>query len=147
MRLNTKHFGAINIEENDIFSFEEGLPGFEYTKKYILIKNEDLESPFHWLQSVDRPEYAFVVVDPFKAMEDYTIDVPDSDIEALGIDTPEDMFIYCIVVIPEDITRISANLKAPVIMNSRLKRGKQVLLENNTYSIRHYLAVQSGQGV
>lgn len=142
MQLNTRHFGIIEIEESDILSFKEGLPGFEYIKKFMLIKPEDAKSPFLWLQSVDHPEFTFVVVDPFKVKEDYTIDVPDSDIAALGIEDPAEILVFCIVVIPEDVSKMTANLKGPVIINTKLRKGKQVLLENSPYSIRHFLIEQ-----
>lgn len=142
MKIETRHFGAIEIEESDVLDFYDGIPGFEYIKKFILIKTEDEESPFQWLQAVDHPEYSFVVINPFKVVDDYTIDVPDSDIESLGIEDPSDIMVFCIVVIPEDMAKMTANLKGPVIINTRLRRGKQVLLENSPYSIRHSLVKQ-----
>lgn len=142
MQLNTRHFGVIEIEENDILNFEDGIPGFEYIKKFMLIKPGDEESPFQWLQSVDHPQYTFVVVDPFKVVEDYTINVPDNDIISLSIESIADVTVYCIVVIPEDVSKMTANLKGPVIINTRLRKGKQVLLENSPYSIKHSLINQ-----
>lgn len=146
MQLNTKHFGMIEIDENGIISFEEGIPGFEHIKKFVLLGSEDQNSPFQWLQSVDYPERAFVVIDPFTVVEDYSIDVDDNEIGCLEIESINDVAVFSIVVIPEDINKMTANLRGPVIINTKKKKGKQVLLDNSEYSMRHYLLEQKGLG-
>ena len=139
MKLNTKHFGEIDIDEEGILEFEEGIPGFESAKKYVLLGTEDEESPFRWLQSVDKPELAFAVIDPFAIKDDYNVEISGEIINKLGIEKAEEMLVYSIVVVPEDMTKMSMNLKAPVIINTSNKKGAQVVLDTDTYAVRHYI--------
>lgn len=138
MDLETRHFGKIEVDEKGIVNFPEGLPGFEDAKKFILLGGGD-DSPFRWLQSVDRPELAFVVVNPFSIKKDYDIDIPDNVLERLEIENTEDMQLYSIVVVPEDVSKMSMNLKAPVIINVKNKKGAQVVLDTDVYGVRHYI--------
>jgi len=139
MKLNTKHFGEIDIDEKGIIEFDEGIPGFETAKKYVLLGTEDEESPFRWLQSVDKPELAFAIVDPFAIKEDYDIEISDEIIQKLWIEKLEEVLVYSIVVVPEDMTKMSMNLKAPVIINTCNRKGAQVVLDTDAYSVRHYI--------
>jgi len=138
MVLATKHFGEIEVDEKGIVDFPEGLPGFEDVKKFILLGSSE-DSPFRWLQSVDRPELAFVVVNPFLIKKDYDIYIPDNVLGHLGIKNTEDMQVYSIVVVPEDISKMSMNLKAPGIINVKEKMGAQVVLDTDLYGVRKYI--------
>ena len=139
MLIDTRHFGQIEIDEKGIIDFPEGLPGFEYVKKFVLLSNSDEDNVFWWLQSVDKPDLAFVVIDPKYIKEDYEVDVPDGEVEVLNIDGKCDITVLSIVVVPEDITQMTANLKAPIIINNTNKKGKQVVLDCKNYSIKHYI--------
>ena len=139
MKLSTKHFGEMEIDEKGIIDFPEGVPGFGNTRRYIFINNEEEGSPFKWMQCVDLPELAFAVVDPFAIKKDYDIEINDDVIDKLRIEKAEDALVYSIVVVPEDISKISMNLKAPVIINSSNKMGAQVVLDTDRYSVRHYI--------
>lgn len=140
MLLKTKHFGEIEIEEKNILRFDNGLPGFEPCKRYILLENEDQASPFRWLQCVDRPEVAFAVADPFPIVKDYDFELDDESAKRLGIEKSGDVAVYVIVVVPEDLKKTSMNLKAPLIINSRNKRGGQIILDTGKYTVRHYIS-------
>lgn len=139
MQLDTKHFGLMEIDEKGIIYFPEGLPGFENIRKFTLLSNDDKESPFKWLQSVDEPGLAFVVADPFLIKKDYDIEIKDEILTALGVEKPEDILVYSIVVVPEDISKISINLKAPVVINTGNHKGMQVILDTDRYGVRHYI--------
>ena len=139
MQLKTKHFGVIDIEENRIISFPWGLPGFENVKNYIMISNDDENSPFKWMQSVDESGLAFAVVDPFVIKKDYDININDEIAGMLKLENPEDALVYSIVVVPDDITKMTMNLKAPVIINTVKKVGSQIVLDTDRYGVRHYI--------
>ncbi|MCX7772882.1 MAG: flagellar assembly protein FliW [Clostridia bacterium] len=139
MQLDTVHFGAITVQESDFIYFPEGIPGFEDSKKFVLIGKDTNETPFFWLQSIDKPELCFVVTDPFLIYNDYTVDINDEDVELLKISNPENVLTIAIVVIPEDIKKTRVNLKAPVLINIDEKLGKQVVQKNETLPIRYYL--------
>jgi flagellar assembly factor FliW len=105
MLINTKHFGELEIDEKGIIIFDEGLPGFEDLKQYALLSQDDNDSPFQWLQSLDKPDIAFVIVNPLELKKDYDIEVNDSILDLIGIEKPEDILLYSIVVIPQDIKK------------------------------------------
>lgn len=139
MMLETKHFGKIEIADENVIHFQEGLPGFEKVKEYVVIHNEDQESPFHWLQSVDQPSLAFVIVNPFEIKKDYEIDLDDTMLKSIEVRNQKDMAVFSIVVVPDEMSKMSMNLKAPVIINPKAKKGMQVILDSDTYSVRHYI--------
>lgn len=137
MKLNTKHFGEIEINEDGIIIFEDGIPGFRDVKKYVIIKNPNPEIPFNWLQGVDKTDLAFVIVNPFLFKENYQFDIPQNTINELEIDSINDVFILCIVTIPENLSDTTMNLKAPVIINTKIKKGKQIVLETDKYEVKY----------
>lgn len=139
MIINTKHFGEIEVEEGNILFFNEGVLGFENVKKYFLINDKDEDSPFKWLQSADQPNLAFVVINPFSIKKDYDIKLEKEIVEALEIEKEEDVLVLSIVVVPEDISKISMNLKAPLIINTERKKGLQLVLDTDSYNVRHYI--------
>jgi len=149
MKINTRHFGEIEIEDEKIVDFPEGIPGFEHVRKFVLLSNIDEDSPFRWLQCVDDPSLAFAVIDPRTIKPDYTVDVDDSEIEILNIENCDDVVILSIVVVPEDITRMTANLKAPIIINSANMTGKQVIMDKCDYPVRYFIfeALECAGGV
>ena len=139
MLLQTKHFGEIEIAKESILRFESGLPGFEQLKEFTLIGSDDETSPFKWLQCVNEPQMAFAVANPFLIVKDYDFEFSDDSANRLGIEKGEDIAVYVIVVVPEDIKKMSMNLKAPLIINSRNKKGAQIILDTDKYTVRHYI--------
>jgi len=139
MKLHASNFGEIEIDEEDILTFPEGILGFEECKKFIVINNPDEENPFDWLQSVDNEDLAFVIMNPFFVFPDYDITIPESAIEKLKIKDETDVFVYTIVVVPENLEDMTTNLSGPIIINGREKLGKQVILEDNRYTTKHYI--------
>ena len=139
MELETKNFGIIEIDEKGIIHFPDGIPSFENVKKYTLLGSGTEESPFKWLQGVDDPTLAFAIVDPFEIKADYDVDLNNDVMKALKIEKPEDVLIYSIVVVPEDVSKMSMNLKAPIVINLENNLGAQVLLDTDKYNVRHYI--------
>lgn len=146
MKLNTKNFGELDIDEKKIISFPEGLPGFEEEKEFIIINNEDEENPFCWLQSVKNPDLAFVIVDPFFVFSDYSVDLSETVQEKLKIKDEKDVAVYSIVVVPEDLKKMTANLLGPIVINVRERLGKQVILDDPRYTTKHYIFPQEDRG-
>ena len=145
MKLNTKNFGEIEIEEQKIIHFPEGLPGFENENKFIIINSEDEESAFGWLQSIKNPELAFVIINPFFVYPNYDIVIPKIVQEKLKLQDKKDLIIYSIVVVPEDIEKMTANLLGPIIINTKKMIGKQVILDDDRYSTKHYVFRQNSK--
>ena len=139
MFIETTHFGQIEINEADILNFEEGIIGFEDVKKFGIIDSEDPESPFKWIQAVDKPELAFALVDPFKIKKDYDFDLTDEAVEYLEVKDASEVMVFSIVVVPEDIKKISMNLKAPLIINKTNNKASQIILDTDKYTVRHLI--------
>ncbi|MFA5524915.1 MAG: flagellar assembly protein FliW [Tissierellales bacterium] len=139
MKLTTKYFGEIEIDSKKVINFIDGIPGFDDQKRFIIIDSPDEEVPFKWLQSIDEPELAFIIIDPFIFKDDYEFDLPKHITEKLKIKEQKEVLVYSIVVIPEDITQMTANLLGPVIINIKEMLGKQIVLEDNRYTTKHFI--------
>jgi len=146
MILKTKFFGEIEIEEHHILNFEHGLPGFENYRKFVLIDSGEEGSPFKYLQSFDEQRLAFVLVDPFAIKKDYEIELDDEVLKELKINDHSQVEVYSIVVVPEDINKMTMNLQAPVIINRSANCGKQVILDTDRYGVRHYVLEELHRG-
>jgi flagellar assembly factor FliW len=118
-----------------------GLLGFEQMKDYLLIGNPD-EEPFRWLQVKDNPSLAFVVIQPFLVASDYHPDIPQQDVEFLGLSSAHDAALFNIVTL-HGPNRATVNLKGPVVINRNTGIGKQVVIANaSEYSVQHPLPVE-----
>ena len=80
-----------------------------------------------------------MVVDPFYIKDDYYVDVDDEEIEEIHIEDKENILILAIVTIPEDITKMTVNLKAPVLINLKNNMGKQVVMKDDTFPVKYYI--------
>lgn len=139
MKLETAHFGVIEIDDTDFIDFPEGIPGFENSRKFALIGHNSNESPFFWLQSIDEPSTCFVVTDPFMIYDGYGVDIDSDDEALLEITDVNSVMMLAIVVIPDDMKDARVNLKAPILINVDKKLGKQVIQKNDNLPIRYYL--------
>jgi flagellar assembly factor FliW len=137
MELNTRNFGIIHYNEEDVIYFEEGIPGFEELHNFLIIGDESEDMPFKWLQSIDNPDIAFVVIDPRVFKPDYTFEIDEELKNFLAVEDVNHLLIFVIVVIPERIEEMTANLKAPIIINAENNRGVQIILDNDKYLIKH----------
>ena len=139
MQLETAHSGVIEIDVAECIDFPEGIPGFEHCKKFVLLGHDSNEHPFFWLQSVDRPEYCFVVTDPFIIYNGYGVDIDDEDVNLLQITNADTVLTVAVVVVQENIKDARVNLKAPILINTEKKLGKQVIQKNDNLPIRYNL--------
>lgn len=133
MIINTGYFGEIDIDESEILHMEEGMLGFELLKDYALIKDEEIF--LEWLQSTEE-EIAFAVADPYLITKDYEFEIPEKVLEKLDIQSPEEVAVRTVVIIPEDIQKIRTNLQAPIIINKKNKTAMQIILDDS-YPMRY----------
>jgi len=138
MKIVTSKFGELDVPEDLIIEMRKPILGFEQLLRYVIVETEDFE-PFKWLQSLDDPNLAFVIVNPLLFFPDYTIEVNPKEIEELRVEKVEDVATYCIVTVPEDYTRMTANLQGPILVNTQTNLGKQLVLVNSEYRIKHRL--------
>lgn len=143
MKINTRYFGEVEIGEEKIIHFENGLFGFEEYKDYtILFDSEDEEPFFSWLQCVTEQSLAFPIVNPLKVQEDYDPVVEDELLENLGEIAEEDLLILLLATVPQDAKKTSVNMKAPLVINAGNCQGVQIVAENADYEIKHYLIAE-----
>lgn len=138
MMIKTKFWGEADIDESKILTFENGLMGFEIFRKYIIIPHEK-DHNFSWLQSVENQFLCFLITTPMSFMFDYSIEISDDTVAALNITTSEDVAVYCLVTVPEDPLKISANLSGPLVLNVSNFTGEQVVVMDAKYSVKHYI--------
>lgn len=145
MLIKTRHFGEVNLDEEKVITFDEGLIGFEDCKRYTILYNneEGGNTTISWLQSLDVPELALPVISPLSVMADYNPIVEDEVLQPLGELTEENIIILLTLSVPSDITKMSANLKAPLIINADTKKGCQIIAENPDYVIKYNIYEQA----
>lgn len=143
MLAKTKFFGDIEINEKDIIRFIFGMPGFSNLKEYVIIENEG-DTPFIYLQSLDEAAVCFIITLPVFIDKNYDIEISSETVEKLEIEKPEDVDIYVILAVSENIKNTTANLKAPIIINKNNNKALQEILENSEYSIRHKAFAEEG---
>jgi flagellar assembly factor FliW len=135
--VQTSRFGELDIAEDEVFHFEEGIPGFRHVQKYAIIEVE--ESPFMYLQSADHGDVSFIVVSPFDFLKSYEFTLPEELIESLNIKNEQQVKIVSILSVRNDLASATINLGAPIILNTRLRLGAQYILPDGKYSIHHPL--------
>lgn len=142
MKIQTAFLGEIEIDDSQSLHFEHGLPGFEEEQKFTLIPLED-DAVYQVLQSINSPHIAFVTVNPF-VFTNYSFDLDESTVHSLSIKSNEDIAILSIVTVKEPFSESTLNLKAPIVINMKLKKAKQTIIEKSDFPLRH--PISQGKG-
>lgn len=127
MLLDTIRFGKIEIDDQSILSFPDGIYGFDEMTQFAIV-NCDETMPIYWLQSVQDGDISLPIIDPFIIKQDYVIDVDDKELTEIQADREDDIVVYNVVVLPKDIAKITVNLVAPMIINTKTNLAKQIIL-------------------
>jgi flagellar assembly factor FliW len=135
MKVDTKAFGLVDVDERQKITFQDGLYGFEDYKEYVLLDAE--HQAFFWLQSVDDKDIAFVMINPFLFRPDYEVNIANDELGDIGITSPEKALIFAIVTIPPDGEPMTANLQGPIVINRDSMTGKQAILADVRWKTRH----------
>lgn len=138
MKVQTRVFGEIEISENQKIFIEEGLFGLEDIQEYILL-NSNEDCPFYWLQAMNIPEIAFLLVDPTLVVKDYKLSVVEGDLESIGLKESDDYLLFSIVNLNNDPSKTTVNLLGPLVINNKNHKAKQVISTNEQYSVRQPL--------
>ncbi len=143
MKLSTKKFGDIEVEDNKIIHFASGIIGFEDKKNFVIFSEED-DSPnsLFWIQCVDDGDLALPAIIPFAWYPTYSPDIADEYIESIGELVEEDLEIFNVVVIRSNIEDMTVNLKAPIVVNNKTMKGMQVIANDDDLEVRHNLYEQ-----
>lgn len=139
MLVNTAVFGSIEVADEQMFSMPDGLYGFDQVGKFALITKEEDDVTLMWFQSADEVVPCFVVFNPFEIIDGYRPVIEASDLRALGCGKNDKLDYLVIAVVPEDVTKITVNLKSPIVLNRRTRIARQVILANKDYPIKFSL--------
>ncbi|MCP4135975.1 MAG: flagellar assembly protein FliW [bacterium] len=148
--LKTKPFGEIEIDDQLVVDFPDGILGFDFIKKFVILESDGDNSPFKWLQAYDEPELAFVIISPEDFLEEYELLIPRGELEMVGVKKADELVVYVIVNIPTNPSEMTANLQGPVIVNLEKKLGRQSISLSDKYGVRHMILEEmqkaSGEG-
>jgi flagellar assembly factor FliW len=137
MRVETKPYGGMDVDERQKIFFPYGILGFEQLKHYVLLDAK--QPPFYWLQSLDRVDVAFALIDPRVFRRDYVLEVPPEDLVEIGLAAAGDAVDFAIVTIPADSRQMTANLQGPVVVNRATRVGRQCISLNPKWKVRHVI--------
>lgn len=145
-KLDTNQPGDLQVSKDDILYFPEGLPGFAEQKRFIFLPYDPVVN-IGLLQSLDDPNLAFVVGNPFYFFPSYELNLSNGDCAALQVASPTDAATMVIFTLGENLENSTVNLKAPLVFNLTKRIGKQIILDREDYQIKHRLPVKAGEAV
>jgi len=138
MKIETKYHGLIEVQEEEVVRFPNGLPGFLEEKEFAVIPFSE-DGTFIILQSLQTPELGFVLTNPFIFYPDYDFNLENQAVDTLDLDSSEDVTVYTVLTMADPFHLTTANLQAPVVVNVKKKLGKQIILTGTAYQTKHHL--------
>jgi flagellar assembly factor FliW len=136
--LESTRFGTIDIAEETLLRFPAGMIGFPDLERYAIIKQRE-DSVFLWLHSLDEPGLAFPVVLPWVFYWDYEVKLSDEDMAAINVERADEISIYCVVNVTDNVREATINLFSPIVINNAERLGRQVINLAEGYSTRDRL--------
>ncbi len=136
MKIQTALLGELEIDENGILDFIEGIPAFEEEKQFVLLPMEE-KGPFYYLQSVRSRDLCLLLAEPFVFFPDYEIEIADDELKKLEIASHNAMLVYVVLTVPDDFKSTTANLLAPIIINPENRKAMQYIAVSSKYTTRH----------
>jgi len=136
LEFSTKRFGTIEVKENQVLTFPEGLIGFQSFRRFVVM---DLDNAgiFKWLQSLDDESLGFAILDPKMVFRDYDPVFAEKDLDSLGAPDPGQLILLCVATVPRDVRKMTVNLQAPLVINPSKRIGKQVITVMPEYTTKH----------
>ena len=138
MKISTSYHGDIEIDNQQTLTFNQGIPVFLEETEFVILPLPEAEA-FQVLQSIQTKELAFIITDPFQFFLDYDFQLEPQEIEKLQLQQAEDAAVYVLLTMSDSVEKITANLQAPVIINTKQQLAKQVILMNTAYETKHRL--------
>jgi flagellar assembly factor FliW len=137
VHIESERLGAVEVDESKVLTFDHGLLGFPDAKRFALVDASD-DGTYYWLQSLDDPQLAFLAAVPWAFFPDYEPELSEPDQAALGLSTPTDALVFCLLTFTDDT--VTANLLGPLVVNANTREGRQIVLGDSEYSARVPLA-------
>lgn len=138
MKINTKIFGEVEVADEKIITFENGIIGFPELKRFTLLHDEEkgTGAGIRFLQSVEEPAFAMPVMDPLLVKPDYDPQVNDELLAGVGELTEENILVLVTVTVPSDLTKMTVNLQGPFVINVDERKACQIVAEGNEYPVK-----------
>lgn len=138
MLIHTVNFGELEVAEDKVITFKEGLPGFPQIHRFAVLEMEELK-PFLYLQALDDPPISLFIINPFLVDTTYEFRLTDSDMEEVKSTNSAELAVYAVATIPDVASEATLNLMAPIVINEKERCGKQVILHESKYSVKYPL--------
>lgn len=136
MKVNTTRFGELEVDKKDILNFKEGILGFDNLRKFFIVDPGD-KTLILWLQSIDDAATAFPIIEPKIFKPDYIVKLLPAELTSLELEDLSNASIYTVLTIPQTVTEMSANMKAPVVINNKSKVARQIVLQDSKLEVRY----------
>ncbi len=137
MIITTKIFGQIEVDEDKLIRFVNGIVGFPELKEFLLIHDSEGNGNVRWLQSIQEPAFAMPVIDPLTVRPDYNPSIEDELLKPLGAMSAENTLVLVTITIPKEIEKMSVNLRAPLVINGENLMAAQIIAEEDTYEVKY----------
>lgn len=139
MKINTRIFGEVEIADDKIITFDNGIIGFPDMKHFTLLHDEEkgTNAGIRFLQSIDEPSFAMPVMDPLVVKPDFDPEVEDELLTCVGQLTSENILVLVTVTVPSDLTRMTVNLQGPIIINVDERKACQIILDGGEYPVKY----------
>ncbi|MBI4798794.1 MAG: flagellar assembly protein FliW [Desulfarculus sp.] len=139
LTMETTRFGQIEVPDERVITLPHGMVGFPRLTRYVILEHRP-GSPFHWLQSLDRGDLAFVIMDPLVFDPHYQLALGDNDAKLLQVGDVRHIQVWVVVTIPQGTPEnMTANFKAPLVINLQSRLAAQIILEDPRWSVRQSL--------
>lgn len=135
VKIKTTRFGELEVDKKDIIEFTEGLLGFENLKKFFIVDPGD-QTLILWLQSIDDAATAFPIIEPKIFQPNYMVKLLPIELNSLSLENLQNASVYTVLTIPQNVTEMSANLKAPIIINNKTKIARQIVLQDSKLEVK-----------
>jgi len=138
LTIESTRFGTVEIDDAIVLTLEQGMIGFPDHRRYAILKQRE-DSVFMWLHSIEDPSLAFPIVLPWVFYWDYEVDLSDADMAAIGVERADQISIYCVVNVTQNVREATINLFSPIVVNNAERLGRQVINLAEGYSTRNKL--------
>ncbi len=136
MKIKTARFGDLDVNADEVVTFPDGILGFPGHRRYCLVDPGD-DTLILWMQSIDDASIAFPILEPRIFKSEYVVKLSAQELAQLKLENINQSIVFNILTIPRDVNQMTANLKAPIVINLREQIGKQVVLQENEYTLKH----------
>lgn len=139
MKIHTSRFGELDIPEDTLLHFPAGLVGLPSAQRFVVL-DVDKPSVYQWLQAIDEPGLAFILIDIDLLEPTFQVELPDEALEEIGYQDHHPLSLMAIVAIPNGKPEeATANLRAPLVINAETRKGKQIVL-HETVTLHYSIA-------